>query len=54
MRRQVDNSRDIADLDLNLDLMPEKDRTVVRLALISHRCSYEAREPWADSRSILC
>jgi hypothetical protein len=30
----VDNSRDIADLDLNLDLMPDKDRTVLRLALI--------------------
>lgn len=33
LRRQVDTSRDIADLDLNLDLMTEKDRTVVRLAL---------------------
>lgn len=33
LRHQVDNSRDIADLDLNLDLMPAKDRTVVRLAL---------------------
>jgi DNA repair exonuclease SbcCD nuclease subunit len=33
MHRQVDNSRDIADLDTNLDLMTEKDRTVVRLAL---------------------
>ncbi|MDM4138991.1 MULTISPECIES: exonuclease SbcCD subunit D [Mycobacterium] len=33
MHRQVDTSRDIADLDLNLDLMTEKDRTVVRLAL---------------------
>ena len=32
--RQVDDSRDIADLDLNLDLMPDKDRTVLRLALI--------------------
>jgi DNA repair exonuclease SbcCD nuclease subunit len=30
---QVDTSRDIADLDMNLDLMTEKDRTVVRLAL---------------------
>ena len=30
---QVDNSRDIADLDINLDLMPDKERTVVRLAL---------------------
>jgi DNA repair exonuclease SbcCD nuclease subunit len=34
LRRQVDNSRDIADLDLNLDLMPDKDRTVLRLAMI--------------------
>jgi DNA repair exonuclease SbcCD nuclease subunit len=34
LRRQVDNSRDIADLDLNLDLMPVKDRTVLRLAMI--------------------
>ncbi|OBG26772.1 exonuclease SbcCD subunit D [Mycobacterium sp. 852002-51057_SCH5723018] len=33
LHRQVDDSRDIADLDLNLDLMTEKDRTVVRLAL---------------------
>lgn len=33
MHRQVDTSRDIADLDMNLDLMAEKDRTVVRLAL---------------------
>jgi DNA repair exonuclease SbcCD nuclease subunit len=34
LRRQVDSSRDIADLDLNLDLMPDKDRTVLRLAMI--------------------
>jgi DNA repair exonuclease SbcCD nuclease subunit len=34
IRHQVDNSRDIADLDLNLDLMTEKDRSVVRLALV--------------------
>jgi len=34
LNRHVDNSRDIADLDLNLDLMPDKDRTVLRLALI--------------------
>jgi DNA repair exonuclease SbcCD nuclease subunit len=33
LHRRVDNGRDIADLDLNLDLMTEKDRTVVRLAL---------------------
>jgi DNA repair exonuclease SbcCD nuclease subunit len=34
LSRQVDDSRDVADLDLNLDLMPDKDRTVLRLALI--------------------
>ncbi|WIM89806.1 exonuclease SbcCD subunit D [Candidatus Mycobacterium wuenschmannii] len=34
LNRNVDNSRDIADLDMNLDLMPDKDRTVLRLALI--------------------
>lgn len=34
LRHQVDNSRDIADLDLNLDLITDKDRTVVRLALV--------------------
>jgi DNA repair exonuclease SbcCD nuclease subunit len=33
LRREVDDSRDIADLDLNLDLLADKDRTVVRLAL---------------------
>jgi DNA repair exonuclease SbcCD nuclease subunit len=33
LRRQVDNDRDIADLDMNLDLLGDKDRTVVRLAL---------------------
>jgi DNA repair exonuclease SbcCD nuclease subunit len=33
MHRQVDNGRDIADLDMNLDLLTAKDRTVVRLAL---------------------
>lgn len=33
LRHQVDTSRDIADLDVNLDLMADKDRTVVRLAL---------------------
>ena len=33
LTRSVDDSRDIADLDLNLDLMPDKDRTVVRLGL---------------------
>jgi DNA repair exonuclease SbcCD nuclease subunit len=33
LRRSVDNTRDVADLDINLDLMPHKERTVVRLAL---------------------
>jgi DNA repair exonuclease SbcCD nuclease subunit len=33
LRRPVDSSRDIADLDMNLDLMPDKERTVVRLGL---------------------
>ncbi|OBH34974.1 DNA repair exonuclease [Mycobacterium sp. E342] len=33
LHRQVDTRRDIADLDMNLDLMTDKDRTVVRLAL---------------------
>ncbi|BBZ12866.1 metallophosphoesterase family protein [Mycobacterium branderi] len=34
LRHQVDNNRDIADLDLNLDQIADKDRTVVRLALV--------------------
>jgi DNA repair exonuclease SbcCD nuclease subunit len=34
LNRDVNNSRDIADLDMNLDLMPDKDRTVLQLALI--------------------
>jgi DNA repair exonuclease SbcCD nuclease subunit len=34
LSRDVNDSRDIADLDMNLDLMPDKDRTVLRLALI--------------------
>lgn len=33
LHRQVDTSRDIADLDMNLDQITDKDRTVVRLAL---------------------
>jgi hypothetical protein len=33
LHRPVDGSRDVTDLDINLDLMPDKDRTVVRLAL---------------------
>jgi DNA repair exonuclease SbcCD nuclease subunit len=34
VRHQVDTSRDITDLDLNLDLIADKERTVVRLALV--------------------
>lgn len=30
---ELNNSRDIADLDINLDQLPDKDRTVVQLAL---------------------
>ncbi len=33
LRRDVDGSRDVADLDVNLDCLPHKERTVVRLAL---------------------
>ena len=33
LRRSVDDGRDVADLDLNLDLMPNKERTVVRVGL---------------------
>jgi DNA repair exonuclease SbcCD nuclease subunit len=33
LQRSVDGSRDVADLDINLDLLPDKDRSVVRLAL---------------------
>jgi DNA repair exonuclease SbcCD nuclease subunit len=33
LHHAVDGSRDVTDLDINLDLMPDKDRTVVRLAL---------------------
>jgi DNA repair exonuclease SbcCD nuclease subunit len=33
LHRQVDTNRDITDLDVNLDLMTDKERTVVRLAL---------------------
>ncbi len=33
LHSQLDNDRDIADLDMNLDLMPDKDRTVVHLVL---------------------
>lgn len=33
LRSQLDNDRDIADLDVNLDLIADKDRTVVQLVL---------------------
>lgn len=33
LRRTVDNNRDIADLDINLDQLPDKERTVVRVGL---------------------
>jgi DNA repair exonuclease SbcCD nuclease subunit len=33
LRRSVDDDRDVADLDINLDQMPDKDRTVVRIGL---------------------
>jgi DNA repair exonuclease SbcCD nuclease subunit len=32
--REVNNSRDIADLNLNLDELPDKDRTVVKMGLV--------------------
>ncbi|MCV7386218.1 metallophosphoesterase family protein [Mycolicibacter longobardus] len=33
LQRQLDTDRDVADLDINLDQLPDKGRTVVRLAL---------------------
>jgi DNA repair exonuclease SbcCD nuclease subunit len=33
LHHAMDGGRDVTDLDINLDLMPAKDRTVVRLAL---------------------
>jgi DNA repair exonuclease SbcCD nuclease subunit len=33
LQRSVDSSRDVADLDINLDQLPDKDRTVVRHGL---------------------
>jgi DNA repair exonuclease SbcCD nuclease subunit len=33
LHHPMDGGRDVTDLDINLDLMPDKDRTVVRLAL---------------------
>ena len=34
LEREVNNSRDIADLNLNLDELPDKDRTVIKLGLV--------------------
>ncbi len=34
LNRELAGSRDIADLDVNLDQLPDKDRTVVQLALV--------------------
>lgn len=34
LHHELNNSRDVADLDLNLDQLPDKDRTVVQLALV--------------------
>ncbi len=34
LRREINNSRDLADLDLNLDQLPDKERTVVKLGLV--------------------
>ncbi len=34
LHREVNNSRDIADVDVNLDQLPDKDRTVVQLGLV--------------------
>lgn len=34
LRREVNNSRDVADLDVNLDQLTGKDRTVVQLGLV--------------------
>ncbi|MBB2993386.1 DNA repair exonuclease SbcCD nuclease subunit [Mycolicibacterium iranicum] len=33
LKHTVDNNRDVADLDINLDQMPDKERTVIRLGL---------------------
>ncbi len=34
LEREVNNSRDIADLNVNLDELPDKDRTVVKVGLV--------------------
>ncbi|MFM9032962.1 MAG: exonuclease SbcCD subunit D [Mycobacterium sp.] len=34
LRREVNSSRDIADLDVNLDQLPDKDRTVVKVGVV--------------------
>jgi hypothetical protein len=33
LKHSVDDSRDVADLDINLDQMPDKEHTVIRLGL---------------------
>jgi DNA repair exonuclease SbcCD nuclease subunit len=33
LRRSVDTARDVVDLDINLDQLPDKERTVVQIAL---------------------
>ncbi|MCG5430726.1 exonuclease SbcCD subunit D [Mycobacterium sp. MYCO198283] len=47
LRRTVDDDRDVADLDLNLDQLADKDRTAVRLGLtgtltVTHRAALDA------------
>lgn len=47
LRHAVDNRRDVADLDINLDQMPDKERTVIRLGLtgtltVTDRAALEA------------
>ena len=34
LRREIDNSRDIEDLNLHLDALPDKDRTVVKVGVV--------------------
>jgi DNA repair exonuclease SbcCD nuclease subunit len=47
LRQSVDDDRDVADLDLNLDLMADKERTVVRLGLtgtltVTHKAALDS------------
>ena len=34
LRREINNNRDIADLDVNLNQLPDKDRTVVKIGVV--------------------